>query len=224
VVGLLALVLLLGMAERQKGELEAKNAELERANAALAAANVRERASADLARQTIEDMTSEEALRFLETQKALRPEQKQFLERAVAYYRQFVASAAAEERDRVRQGKAYFGMGYLLARLNLTDDARTAFTQAIGLGEKLAADFPAVPEYRLALARSHTSLGNVLRDRGERGAPRQAYGQALTLQEELAADSPAADSLEPVPYDWTEAGYEVRQALKRYSDETHADP
>jgi hypothetical protein len=37
------------------------------------------------------------------------------------------------------------------------------------------------------------------------------------------ADYPAADFLEPIRYDWTEAGYEVHQALKSYSEETHAD-
>ncbi len=34
---------------------------------------------------------------------------------------------------------------------------------------------------------------------------------------------PIADFLEPVEYTWTEAGFEARQALKRYSEETHAD-
>jgi hypothetical protein len=34
---------------------------------------------------------------------------------------------------------------------------------------------------------------------------------------------PSADFLEPVEYAWTEAGFEARQALKRYSEETHAD-
>jgi serine/threonine protein kinase len=42
-----------------------------RKNAELAAANTREHAAAELARQTIEDMTSEDALRFLETQQTI---------------------------------------------------------------------------------------------------------------------------------------------------------
>ena len=37
------------------------------------------------------------------------------------------------------------------------------------------------------------------------------------------SDSPAADFLEPVRYEWTPADYEARQALKRYSEQTHAD-
>ena len=34
---------------------------------------------------------------------------------------------------------------------------------------------------------------------------------------------PSADFMEPVEYEWTEAGYEARQALKRYCEDTHAD-
>jgi hypothetical protein len=35
---------------------------------------------------------------------------------------------------------------------------------------------------------------------------------------------PVADFGEPVEFGWTEAGYEVGQALTRYSEATHADP
>jgi hypothetical protein len=36
-------------------------------------------------------------------------------------------------------------------------------------------------------------------------------------------ETPVADFMEPVEYGWTEAGFEARQALKRYCEETHAD-
>jgi len=38
-----------------------------------------------------------------------------------------------------------------------------------------------------------------------------------------AAAYPPADFFEPVEFGWTEAGYEVRQALKEYSEGTNAD-
>jgi hypothetical protein len=37
------------------------------------------------------------------------------------------------------------------------------------------------------------------------------------------SQSPVADFLDPVRYEWTEAAYEARQALKKYSEQTHAD-
>jgi hypothetical protein len=34
---------------------------------------------------------------------------------------------------------------------------------------------------------------------------------------------PIADFMEPVKYEWTEAGFEARRALKRYCEDSHAD-
>jgi hypothetical protein len=34
---------------------------------------------------------------------------------------------------------------------------------------------------------------------------------------------PVADFMEPIEYGWTESGFEARQALKRYCEDTHAD-
>ena len=36
-------------------------------------------------------------------------------------------------------------------------------------------------------------------------------------------EPPVADFMEPVEYAWTEAGFEARQVLKRYSEQSHAD-
>ncbi len=36
-------------------------------------------------------------------------------------------------------------------------------------------------------------------------------------------EPPVADFLGPVEYGWTEAGFEARQALRGYCEETHAD-
>ena len=36
-------------------------------------------------------------------------------------------------------------------------------------------------------------------------------------------DYPTADFLDPVVFGWTEAGFEARQAVKAYSEATHAD-
>lgn len=49
-------------------------------------------------------------------------------------------------------------------------------------------------------------------------AAAQANGNGTTSRE-----LPVADFMEPVEYGWTEAGYEARQALKKYCEDTHAD-
>jgi hypothetical protein len=40
---------------------------------------------------------------------------------------------------------------------------------------------------------------------------------------QLESNLPVADFLEPVCYTWSEAAFEARRALKRYSEQTHAD-
>jgi hypothetical protein len=58
-----------------------------------------------------------------------------------------------------------------------------------------------------------------------------ARGNAVTLvpvhaaspAQQAASEPPVADFLEPVRYEWTEAAYEARRAVKRYSEQTHAD-
>src|SRR5262249_14667025 len=147
--------------------LGAKNRELAAANTNERAAADRERGAADDARRTIEAMTSEDALAFLETQQGgLRPGQRRSLEQAVAYYRRYVGDAAAAG-DLARAAQAYSRMGYLQARLGLHGEAEAADRAAVAEYERLAAAYPDVPEYRRQLARSHNDLGFMLADQGQ---------------------------------------------------------
>jgi serine/threonine-protein kinase len=178
-VGLAAvfLAVVAGLIQRQKTDLEQ--------------ANARERAAAELASQTIEDMTSEEALNFLETQKELRPEQRRFLEQALAYYRQYaVAEEAAGEVEQARKARACFRMGFLQHRLGMHSEACATYQQAQAAYERLAAEHAAVPDYRRDLARSHNNLGKLLAELGKRPAAEAEYRQAIALQEQLAAEFP----------------------------------
>jgi tetratricopeptide (TPR) repeat protein len=60
----------------------------------------------------------------------------------------------------------------------------------VAVRERLAADFPAVPEYRQELARGQRELGILLRDVRKRAEAEAVYRQALALQERLVADFP----------------------------------
>jgi tetratricopeptide (TPR) repeat protein len=66
---------------------------------------------------------------------------------------------------------------------------------ALAIQEKLAAEFPAAPEYRSGLAQSHINLGNLLAGRGKPMEPvegEEHYRMALAIQEKLAAEFPTA--------------------------------
>jgi serine/threonine-protein kinase len=159
-------------------------------NADLALANRREREAAELAQQTIEDMTSEDALGFLERQKELRPEQRRFLEQALAYYRQAVAGTAQEEAQQARQARAYQRMGLLQQRLGLFTEAEASYAAALEKWQLLAAKNPQVPDYRRDLAGSHYHLGLLLANLGKRSEAEAEYRAALKEQERLVAEHP----------------------------------
>jgi tetratricopeptide (TPR) repeat protein len=70
-------------------------------------------------------------------------------------------------------------------------EAERHYRQDLALREKLAADAPAVPDYRQDLAASHHNLGVLLAGLGKRPEAEAQYLGALALYEKLAADAPA---------------------------------
>jgi tetratricopeptide (TPR) repeat protein len=82
-------------------------------------------------------------------------------------------------------------LGVVLDDLGKRSEAEAAYRAALGIQERLAADFPAVPEYRQDLANSHNNLGIVLDQPGKRAEAEAAYRAGLQIRERLAADFPA---------------------------------
>jgi serine/threonine-protein kinase len=161
-----------------------------RKNTELAAANTREHAAADLARQTIEDMTSEDALRFLQTQKELRPEQRHFLEQALAYYQKAIRQEAPGEEGQAQQARAYHRMGNLQHRLGFHVEAEATYRAAVLEYRRLATEHPLVPEYHQGLAWSHNNLGLLLRELGKGPEGEKEFRDGLAEREQLAAEHP----------------------------------
>jgi hypothetical protein len=53
--------------------------------------------------------------------------------------------------------------------------------------------------------------------------PQEAGNACAHGNAKADSEPPVADFLEPVQYNWTGTGYEVRQALKKFSEQTHAN-
>jgi tetratricopeptide (TPR) repeat protein len=81
--------------------------------------------------------------------------------------------------------------GALLASLGRRDEAEKEYRAALALWEKLAEQFPALPDYRRGLAKSHNNLAKLLADLSRRDEAEKAYRAALTLREKLAEQFPA---------------------------------
>jgi serine/threonine-protein kinase len=163
-------------------ERDAKDVALREAESQRDAARVQ----TDRTRRALDTMISTEMVEALGRQKEVSAAQKAFLRTALGYYREFAAAAATDEAGRKLEAAAQFRVGYLLQALGQGADAEAAYRAALALRERLAADFPAVPEYRRDLATSHNNLGNLLRGRGQAGAAEAAFRAALAAQERLA--------------------------------------
>jgi len=138
----------------------------------------------EFAQQTIEDMTSDEALRFLETQPKLREEQKAFLRKAIAYYKHFAATRVDGEASLARQARVFFRLGKMQALLGENAEALSAFQESRDDWRRLAEGEPAKPEFRHWVARTWIRTGNVHRECA-RAAEREA-AVALRVEGEAA--------------------------------------
>jgi serine/threonine protein kinase/Flp pilus assembly protein TadD len=135
--------------------------------------------------------TDEVVEKLIGAKPALGPLEKEFLESALKRWQTFAAQKGEGALARWVRAVGVFRVAYLWAKLGQNEEARAGFQEAIDGLAQLAADFPAVPEYRQELARSHNNLGRLLADLGRRAAAEAAYRQALDIKKKLAADFPA---------------------------------
>jgi serine/threonine protein kinase len=169
-------------AERARGERQAREQEAE------------QRAKAERARnrawQALDAMTSSVTGDSLTTQKEVTEEQKQFLVRVLSYYQEFAGEKADDEPSRARTARAAHRVGTIEYRLGRKKEAATAIRLGLDRYANLAADFPAVPEYRQGLALSHDRLGILLTDQAKLHEAQAQIRQALGIRGKLVAEVP----------------------------------
>jgi len=198
VVGVIGttLGLLEAQASQEQAEQEAINAGKERdaATKAREAESVqRQRAEAarDRAADTLDAMTSNIVGDALIQQKAITPEQKQFLTTALEYYRELLKEKASDQATQYRIANAELRVGHMEFRLGRKREATILVRQARDDFAKLAREFPTDTESRSALAVAHNHLGVLWHDLGKEDEARAEYRAAIGLYEELAAQFPA---------------------------------
>ncbi|HEY2154767.1 MAG TPA: protein kinase [Isosphaeraceae bacterium] len=137
------------------------------------------------ARNAVDDMYTEVAEKWLEDR--LDPVQKQFLEKALAYYETFAGQDGADMPVRLERGRAYQRMGDILLKLGRRDEADKAYRKASGLIGAVAADFPGESEPKHHLANAKASLGVLLSDRGDFAGAKTLFEDARSIQNPLVA-------------------------------------
>jgi eukaryotic-like serine/threonine-protein kinase len=99
-----------------------------------------------------------------------------------------LAQNASQVKDRLFLRNAHLNRAGALTNLKRRAEAVQDWDQALAIGEKLADEFPAEPEYREQLARGHTAKGVLLIELGKRSEAESAFRQALAIWKKLAAD------------------------------------
>jgi serine/threonine protein kinase/tetratricopeptide (TPR) repeat protein len=149
-------------------------------------------AEADLqrarARRAVDDMYTQVAEKWLSRDGALTPLQRQFLEKALAFYEDFARERADDPEARAEEARAAARVGQIRDRLGLTAEAMRSHRQALDAWRLLAAEFPGRPEYRRGLALSLFGIGGLHMDLDQTREAEQAHREALALRERLSED------------------------------------
>jgi serine/threonine protein kinase len=167
---------------REKGEKEA----------ALDLAKTRREAAESAQQRTravLDDMSSEVIDDWLGKQNELTPEQRKFLERALAHYEDFTRETGDTPQQRALLASAHGRVGIIRYNLGLHAASEDAYRRALDLWTQLVADFPSDAHFRRGLAASHYNRGLLLGRLGRRDDALAAFRASLKLELQLAEES-----------------------------------
>jgi tetratricopeptide (TPR) repeat protein len=141
--------------------------------------------------RAVDQMLTEVAEEQLAEEPRMEEKRRILLEKALAFYQEFLEEKRADPGVRRETGRAYKRMGAILRLLGRYNRARAAYEQAIALLRQLAADFPLEPAHREELAACYNDLGEVFRLTSQPREARAPYTSALRLQQQLVAGDAA---------------------------------
>ncbi|MBI3466708.1 MAG: tetratricopeptide repeat protein, partial [Planctomycetes bacterium] len=141
-----------------------------------------------LAWRAVDDMYTKVAEQWLASEPGMTELQHEFLEKALAFYQEFVQEQSNDPQVRFKTAQAYHFMARVHNRLGRPSQAEQEFRQQLALLKELTAEFPGERKYRFDLFHSYLALSPLLVGR-DREAEELAQ-QALALIRELVRDFP----------------------------------
>jgi eukaryotic-like serine/threonine-protein kinase len=141
------------------------------------------------ARKAVDEMYTEVAQKWLAQQSDATPLQRQFLERALAFYQRFAYERGADPAVRFEAAKAEQRVGDIQQKLGRHAEAEAAYHRALEMLEGLRAA-PARLEHRQEFARTHRSLGGLLAFTGGLRDAEREYRLALKLRKAVNQQFP----------------------------------
>jgi tetratricopeptide (TPR) repeat protein len=145
------------------------------------------------AREALDDVTSEVVENLLAGRRELLPEQRDFLNRALARYEEFAADLGPTEEARTAVVGAYYSTAGILTRLGRYPEAEAAYARAAGLCDQLAAESPGRADYARMRGRIRRALATT---KQEASRPAEAVEDLRAARDELLrlVEGPDADA------------------------------
>jgi tetratricopeptide (TPR) repeat protein len=113
-------------------------------------------------RQAVDEMYTQVAEKWLAQQAELTLVQKQFLEKALAFYQRLATEQSDDPAVRFETAKAQRRVGEIQKKLGQHKEAEASFRQARELLQQLVREKPDEPQYRDWLAQTQSMLGGLL--------------------------------------------------------------
>src|SRR5205823_10611795 len=126
---------------------------------------------------------------WLGRQVAVTPDQRQFLERALAIYAGVAAETGTDEASRAGLANAYVWVGSIQSRLGRVPEAEEALDRGAELYTRLVGEAPGRPEYRKGLARLLANRNELWAATGRGGRAEAALRDLVRSQRQWAAES-----------------------------------
>ena len=141
------------------------------------------------ARRAVDDMYTAVAEQWLANQPHLQRLQKDFLEKALAYYQQAAAEDGSDPDVKAQAASSSIRVGAIQTALGRPEQARQALRRGIAQLEPLIADFPARADYVRKLAECHNQLGAAHLKTASLSDAEAAYKRAIELWRKQVFDT-----------------------------------
>jgi serine/threonine-protein kinase len=143
---------------------------------------------------------------------------QRLLETAVPFYEKLVEQKSEDPALEATRGRAWGRLATLRAGMGQWKKALADSEEMRAIFARLAADFPAVPEYRHHLTVSRNDRGLALAGLGRREEAEAAFHQARTNQEQLVADFPTAPAYQELARGYYNLGLLLARDLGRRAE------
>jgi tetratricopeptide (TPR) repeat protein len=144
----------------------------------------------EIARRAVDEMYTQVAEKWLGHQPKMTAVQREFLEKALAFFEQFAAEHADDPKAVLDAARARRQAASIRATLGKAEEAGTAYRQAIAECEDLARRYPGEPPYRRELSSCLTGLAIVQVRLGRLSEAEALFRRSVAIVEELSTEYP----------------------------------